>query len=298
MSIITHSDSFHCDDVFSVALLKMLFPDYEIIRTRDMQIIKTGTIVVDVGLEYNAETCRFDHHQTSFNQKFNEDCPTPMSSFGLVWKHYGRKLCNETIYNKFYYKFVMPIDANDNGIANGNYYTYVPYEIHLIIGNFNSNNSAEQLGQFLKAVELATTIINVVLNNMIKNYEEFQKYLEHFETAFESRQNQEYIYLDKEYYVNPYLNKFDWAKVIKFVIVKRSENEYRILTINKHGKRFDIIAPIKFETHDDIIFIHKNLFIGATKTYEKAVKIVEESLADYYYKKSWTYYLLSKLRMV
>jgi len=112
-----------------------------------------------------------------------------MSSFGLVWKHYGRKLCNEKIYNKFYYKFVMSIDANDNGIANGKYSTYVPYEIHAIIGDFNSNNSAEQLGQFLKAIELATTIINVVLNNVIKNYEEFQKYLEHFETAFESRQN-------------------------------------------------------------------------------------------------------------
>ncbi len=32
MSIITHSDSFHCDDVFSVALLRILYPNYEIIR--------------------------------------------------------------------------------------------------------------------------------------------------------------------------------------------------------------------------------------------------------------------------
>ena len=283
MSIITHSDSFHCDDVCSVALLKMLFPDYEIIRTRDMQIIKTGTIVVDVGLEYNAETCRFDHHQTSFNQRFNKKCSTPMSSFGLVWKHYGRKLCNQKIYKDFYYKFVMPIDANDNGIANGNYSKYKPYEIHAIIGDFNSDEPdepEEHLVQFLKAVDLATIIINTVLNKMIKTYEEFHKYMAHFETAFKSRQNQEYIYLDQEYYVKPYLNKFDSAQRIKFIIVKRSETDYRIRAVNKKRDKFALIAPIKFETHEDIIFIHKKLFIGATKNYEKAVEVIEKSLAD------------------
>jgi len=46
--------------------------------------------------------------------------------------------------------------------------------------------------------------------------------------------------------------------------MKRSENEYRILTIK-------MIAPIKFEMHDDIIFIHKNLFIGVTKNCGRAL---------------------------
>jgi len=122
----------------------------------------------------------------------------------------------------------MPIDANDN------YLKYTPYEIHSIIENFNSNVPSEQYIQFLKTVELATTIIMVVLDNMIKSNKsnksnkEFLKNVEHFITAFNYRQNSEYLYFDKEYFINPYLNKFDKEHLIKFIIVKINDIEYHI----------------------------------------------------------------------
>ena len=53
--IITHSGSYHADDVFAVATLTLLLGlnKVEIVRTRDRDTIETGDYVVDVGGEYD-----------------------------------------------------------------------------------------------------------------------------------------------------------------------------------------------------------------------------------------------------
>ena len=69
--IITHSGSFHTDDIFACAALSILLEDddmpLEIIRTRDQEVIKSldkeEGYVVDVGGVYNEEENKFDHHQ-------------------------------------------------------------------------------------------------------------------------------------------------------------------------------------------------------------------------------------------
>ena len=62
-TIVTHGGKFHADDVFSVAALTHLFPDAQVVRTRDAKLIAAADIVVDVGQEYDAASGRFDHHQ-------------------------------------------------------------------------------------------------------------------------------------------------------------------------------------------------------------------------------------------
>ncbi|MCP5078559.1 MAG: MYG1 family protein, partial [Psychromonas sp.] len=54
-TIVTHDGNFHADDVFSIAALKCVFPSFNLIRTRDAEIIKQGDIVLDVGGEYDPE---------------------------------------------------------------------------------------------------------------------------------------------------------------------------------------------------------------------------------------------------
>ena len=66
VKIITHSGSFHADEVFAVATLKlMLGKDFEIevIRSRDKSDWDSGDYVVDVGGVYDPSRQRFDHHQ-------------------------------------------------------------------------------------------------------------------------------------------------------------------------------------------------------------------------------------------
>jgi len=65
MTVVTHDGNFHADDVFSIAVLKTIFPTLTLIRTRDKHVISQADIVIDVGNEYDPETGRFDHHHVA-----------------------------------------------------------------------------------------------------------------------------------------------------------------------------------------------------------------------------------------
>ena len=65
VTIGTHNGKFHCDEALACYMLKQL-PEYAeatIVRTRDMEVLKTCDIVVDVGGEYDSSKHRYDHHQ-------------------------------------------------------------------------------------------------------------------------------------------------------------------------------------------------------------------------------------------
>src|SRR3989344_9093627 len=117
--LVTHNGSFHADDVFAAAVLSIYLEKrretFEIIRTRDEEIIKTGDYVFDVGGIYDADKNRFDHHQKDGAGK--RDNNIEYSSFGLVWKKFGKELCNgfEKAIKSIDNRLIAPIDAADNG---------------------------------------------------------------------------------------------------------------------------------------------------------------------------------------
>jgi len=118
--LITHDGSFHADDIFAAAALSLMLEkrgdSFEIIRTRDKEIIKDGDYVFDVGGIYDEKTNRFDHHQKEGAS--GRENGIPYSSFGLIWKHFGIDLCGKNIdvWNMIDFKIVTPIDAVDNGV--------------------------------------------------------------------------------------------------------------------------------------------------------------------------------------
>ena len=59
----THNGVFHADDVFACATLSLIFPDSEIVRSRDPKILASCDFRVDVGGKYDPSTNDFDHHQ-------------------------------------------------------------------------------------------------------------------------------------------------------------------------------------------------------------------------------------------
>ncbi|HMA77996.1 MAG TPA: MYG1 family protein, partial [Candidatus Paceibacterota bacterium] len=87
-TIITHSGSFHPDDVFAVAALRLAHKeqDVNVIRTRDESVIAVGEWVVDVGGVHDPAAQRFDHHQPGAPVRENG---IPYAAFGLVWQHIG-----------------------------------------------------------------------------------------------------------------------------------------------------------------------------------------------------------------
>ena len=124
--LVTHSGGFHADEVLSTAILTRLFPEAEIIRSRAPEWITAGAdrIIYDVGGAYDAEAGIFDHHQRGAPLRPDDQ---PYSSFGLIWKHFGREYLTalavpatfvETVHATFDASFVLPIDLLDNGALN------------------------------------------------------------------------------------------------------------------------------------------------------------------------------------
>jgi uncharacterized UPF0160 family protein len=121
--LVTHSGGFHADELLSSVILTRLFPQAELIRTRDDAITTPGAgkIIYDVGRHYDAEAGIFDHHQRPNPLR---DSGQPYSSFGLIWKHFGYDYLRalavpeddlDTIHNGFDHSFVLPVDLLDNG---------------------------------------------------------------------------------------------------------------------------------------------------------------------------------------
>ncbi|SIP96449.1 Uncharacterized protein, UPF0160 family [Rhizobium sp. RU33A] len=121
--LVTHSGGFHADELLSSVILSRLYPDAQIVRSRapDWITPAAARIIYDVGGAYDAEAQIFDHHQRGAPLR---DDGQPYSSFGLIWKHYGRAYLAamglpadhiETVHLGFDAKFVLPIDLMDNG---------------------------------------------------------------------------------------------------------------------------------------------------------------------------------------
>ncbi|CDN56965.1 Metal-dependent protein hydrolase (plasmid) [Neorhizobium galegae bv. officinalis bv. officinalis str. HAMBI 1141] len=121
--LVTHSGGFHADELLSSVVLSRLFPKARIVRSRAPEWITPGAdrVIYDVGGAYDAAAQIFDHHQRGAPLRGDGQ---PFSSFGLVWKHYGRDYLAalslpqahiEALHASFDASFVLPIDLMDNG---------------------------------------------------------------------------------------------------------------------------------------------------------------------------------------
>ncbi|WP_047456395.1 MYG1 family protein [Rhizobium rhizogenes] len=121
--LVTHSGGFHADELLSSVILTRLFSQARIVRSRAPEWITPGAdrIIYDVGGKYDAAERIFDHHQRGAPLR---DDGQPYSSFGLIWKHYGRDYLAafglpeahiEALHTSFDNSFVLPVDLVDNG---------------------------------------------------------------------------------------------------------------------------------------------------------------------------------------
>ncbi|SDE83601.1 MYG1 family protein [Limimaricola pyoseonensis] len=124
--LVTHSGGFHADELLSSVVLTRLYPEAEIVRSRDKAWITPGEgrIIYDVGGQFDAGARIFDHHQKP--NPLRED-GQPYSSFGLVWAAYGRDYLRalgvpggdvEAVHAGFDRGFVLPVDLMDNGAVD------------------------------------------------------------------------------------------------------------------------------------------------------------------------------------
>jgi uncharacterized UPF0160 family protein len=311
--IVTHSERFHCDEVCATALLQLIYPNITVHRTRDPSELKKAqqdpsTLVIDVGHIYDHNSQCYDHHQESF-----AECRVtniPLSSFGLIYKHYGCEFLRiiaenikfdldddlmTEIYDKFYKQFVLSIDAGDNGIefCRKSDLVYTPIILPITVSNMNNENVRDEHGQmtcFMNAVELCQQHILIYAKSIIQKVSNYHTELAVFQDGLkhtsEALKQGGILLLAKSINVRTYLEEYDPDQNIKFIIVPRDLDKdiWNIWTVNVKGSVFETLCPIISEDEarilcgNNVVFIHKKHFTGAVKNVKNAITIAQESV--------------------
>src|SRR5574344_246806 len=150
---VTHHGTFHADDVFSTALLKILYPDIQIIRVNEVPSSlkhKKEAIIYDIGQG------KYDHHGTEVETRPNG---IEYASFGKLWRDFGEFLLpNPRSRCYIENSLVQEIDRTDNGQGMNT--------LSLAIKSFNIawNESEDSI---TKQFDLAVNFAKQVLENMI-----------------------------------------------------------------------------------------------------------------------------------
>jgi uncharacterized UPF0160 family protein len=164
MKVVTHSGTFHADDVFAFSVLREALGSFDFVRTRDAAVIDAADIVFDVGAVYEPGKGRYDHHMRDLPRRSDG---TPYSSVGLIWRDYGREALPklapgiedealDTVWQDIDQEFILAIDQADNGVA-----PVSSGHLSLLIEAFNPTwNSAQSYDEaFLEAAGFARGIL-------------------------------------------------------------------------------------------------------------------------------------------
>lgn len=286
-TVVVHGGTFHADDVFVIAVLRLVFGknNIKIIRTRDADLINKADIVADVGAVYNPDTLRFDHHQQGGAGK--RENGIPYASFGLVWKHFGKQLVTEDEWKIIDNDYVAPVDAGDCGfeIAQSSVDGVVEVNADTIIKLFNptwQENGLVTDKQFEKAV----TIAEAVLDRMIQKSKAKSAAKIIAKTLYEKATDKRVVVLDRPMSADSFIPYSD----ILYIIYPSEENwQLRALPIKKDsftlrkplpqswGGKMDVELA-KVTSVEDSVFCHSGLFLAVSKTKEGAVALAHIAL--------------------
>ena len=110
-NFITHSGTFHADEVMSTVLL--------LNRFGNMNLYRTNTINNNDAFIYDVGAGDFDHHGIDFNKQ--RDNGIKYASCGLIWNAFGNDIIKKLgiedaeFFNSIDKNLIMDIDRDDNG---------------------------------------------------------------------------------------------------------------------------------------------------------------------------------------
>ena len=316
----THDGTFHCDEALACFMLKTLprYKDAVIVRSRDMNILNTCDIVIDVGKEYDPSKHRYDHHMRDFNESVSTVIKKPgynwtikLSSAGLIYCHFGNEIIKhfipqakdsdvEMIFKYIYNTFIKEIDAIDNGITmfreEPRYHivTDLSSRVKLLNPAWNSKD-IDIDSQFLKAVELTGQELVQRIQYAAYVWLPARSNLqEAIDKRFEADPSGEIIELSRHIPWSEHLFEIEKEQNVqpplKFVVFGNN-NDYRVqcIPVAPHSFVCRLFLPEPWGgLHDetlssvsgikDAIFVHSGLFIGGHRTREGAMAMARKAL--------------------
>lgn len=310
--IITHNGPFHIDDVFSVAILTVVFPNYKLTRSRYHKIIATGDIVLDVGGIFSHKDRRYDHHQDGFTEVFDDTSTILLSSIGLIWKYYGKQFLHhrfgipdehiEDLHPIIYKEIIQEIDAIDNGVTQ---YpdcepVYNTFTFSGLIGRMNNKNSSDnelQHKSFMNAIKLVKTMmVDIRMTDAVRKHDEFLKCYAGVYNDIENRFNYDktgtsVILTNRCGNFHDYLKKYEEdhpykanENLIAFHIIKEKSmwtiRTIRLTSVHTDFKLRKMLPPQavldkKLSDPSKLIFMHRGRFIAKTRDEKTAIEIIK-----------------------
>ena len=272
-NFVTHSGTFHVDDVISTIFLSKIFNEINLIRVPSMENRSANNkLVFDIGLG------EFDHHQKKRNGKRKNGIY--YSSIGLLWKKYGKeylKKINVKNINKVYEyvdkELIQYIDATDNMQMEYLKNKALPDFVKLCNPEWNENISEEE--GFIHALKLADEFWKIYIKHAIAEVEAIEIIIKKTNETDEN-----YVIFDKEL---PYRKAIDLLKNknIKYLIFKSKRKCYDIRIIDKEieFKKEILINDIKqarkLSKINDLLYVDTRGKLCCTETLDSAINLVK-----------------------
>ncbi|KQM32834.1 metal-dependent hydrolase [Rhizobium sp. Leaf68] len=293
--LVTHSGGFHADELLSSVILTRLYPTAKIVRSRAPEWITPAQdrVIYDVGGAYDAEAQIFDHHQRGAPLR---DDGQPYSSFGLVWKHYGRDYLTalgvagadiENVHASFDKSFVLPIDLTDNGalspaIAGELAGLTLPSLLETLKPSFDNREPGADDAAFHSALAIARSFVEAGIEKKAAKLRAETLVLKAIERTGESR----ILELPIGMPFRPAIVKAG-ADHLLFVVHPR-DKDWCVTGIRRAEEGFELRAdlPVSWAglTNGDLeqasgvegaTFCHNGRFIAVAKTREAAMTMAE-----------------------
>lgn len=281
--VVTHSGTFHPDDVFAVAVLSFLHKGrIKVIRTRDQQTIDRADYVVDVGAVYDVSRQRFDHHQVGGAGARPNG--VPYASFGLVWKEYGPSLCGSPeASDKIDKELVSYIDTMDNGVGKpqpvvADVYSY---DISRIISSLNPTwkEDLSPDDTFKKATNYAKKFLERFMIRAAHGREAYSLVKAAYDTADDKR----IVVLDRDI---PWQEFIAEKPKVLFVVGVRGDGSWGVEAVKRERIGFEVRKPLpaawggmrdeefsKAAGISDGVFCHTKLFLAVARSRESAIAL-------------------------
>lgn len=287
-NLVTHSGTFHPDDVFSTMFLANIIDNPVVARVNDTMGVNSNAIIYDIGYG------EFDHHGPDALYR-NKDLK--YSSFGLLWKRYGLEYLDSInvispskMFKVIDEKIVMQIDGIDNGVFPKVEAPYKLMDLDKVIDLFNKNwdDNTDNDDNFMLAVEVAKKIFDRIIireNALLKANKLVEEEIDNVKDN---------ILILKEYmpYKDAIFNSSkEHAKDIKIVITPSNRGGYNIkpMTVSLESKELVVHFNKEFlGLHNEELanvsgiktarFVHSQGFIACAETLDDAILLAKMAL--------------------
>ncbi|MES1909930.1 MAG: hypothetical protein MHM6MM_002610 [Cercozoa sp. M6MM] len=316
-SICTHSGSFHADESLACALLRKTdrFAGAEVRRSRDPEVWAQCDILVDVGAEYDISNSKFDHHQRGFEETFDTEHSTKLSSAGLIYKHFGREILQKMtgyegeqlklLFQKMYDSFIEEMDAIDNGISRYETHSEPRYstagtDLAARVSKLNPRWNEEGVdvdARFKQAMALCESEFDEAVDYYVKSWFPAKQIVVDAMNTREQVHPSGSIVLLKQFcpwkgHLHSLEGQMALGEQIKYVLYPDTSGKFRVQAVAKEKGSFEsrlaLPEPWRGIRGDALsqltgiegcIFVHASGFIGGNDTKEGALAMASKALA-------------------